>query len=137
MGKRHLCPASMRKSLVRLSKDHKPDEAKERRRIERVDGFSISTKEEAGQQVARIWPRGYNRPNLNLSRAFGDFHCKPYEDKPCENPIIVEPSIQIVQLDRVGRSWWESSAQRSYLLVLASDGVVNDIFGDQDILSST
>merc|ERR1712039_224413 len=60
-----------------------------------------------------------------------------YSDKPCENPMSVEPFMQVVPLNSVGRTWWESAAQRSFLLVLASDGVVNDKFGNEEMVTAT
>jgi len=119
-----------------LSHDHKPCDQEEKRRIENTDGFSVVTREEAGQQVSRIWPKGWKQPNLNLSRAFGDFHCKPLLDSPAENPISAEPFIKTVALQTVGRACRESLLKKSFVLAVASDGVVNERFENRQLASA-
>merc|ERR1712194_681047 len=138
MGTRraHSCPQSSHRSLIMLSHDHKPCDQEEKRRIENTDGFSVVTREEAGQMVSRIWPKGWKQPNLNLSRAFGDFYCKPCLDRPDANPITVEPFTKTVELGKVGRTWRESMLQRSFVLALASDGVVNERFENSQLVSA-
>jgi len=80
--------------------------------------------------------KGWQQPNLNVSRAFGDFHCKPHADSPADNPISAEPFIKSVALHTVGSTWHESTLKRSFILALASDGVVNERFENRQLVSA-
>mmetsp|Transcript_41669 Transcript_41669/g.90025 ORF Transcript_41669/g.90025 Transcript_41669/m.90025 type:complete len:567 (-) Transcript_41669:218-1918(-) len=87
-----------------LSDDHKPENPLERRRIE-----------EAGGAVVKAGPCFRIDNNLNLSRAFGDFHLKANPDKPPERQkVIAVPDSKRMSF---------ASAVTPELLVIACDGL--------------
>jgi len=62
---------------IALSEDHKPEDARERRRIEN-----------AGGRVIKVGPCWRVDGNLNLSRALGDFHLKDHPTLPPEKQKV-------------------------------------------------
>lgn len=111
--------------VIFASKDHKPDDPEETRRIEAAGGF------------VTLPPRSYIprvMGQLALSRAFGDFQLKMKEVEQAEQPVIVDPDVTIIS---------RSSATH---IVVGSDGVYDGLenievakitISDHDITSRT
>jgi len=141
---RSSCPQGNKSNMVLLTHDHKPGDWRERKRIDGTDGYSVVSSVEgpARQLIHRIQLEGWATPNVNLSRALGDFHCKPNRTSPELNPISPVPHTQIARLDDFGSSsltrfcWNSTEAERSFLFVVASDGVVNERFENKQIVGA-
>mmetsp|Transcript_19463 Transcript_19463/g.54853 ORF Transcript_19463/g.54853 Transcript_19463/m.54853 type:complete len:422 (+) Transcript_19463:48-1313(+) len=88
---------------VALSEDHKPENLKEKRRIRA-----------AGGQVVRVGPCHRVDGNLNLSRAFGDFHLKA-------NAALPPEEQKVIAFPDVTRTPFRGGPQE--LLVVACDGL--------------
>lgn len=95
---------------VRLeTKDHKPDNQAEKRRIEYHKGQVVD---------GRVWPYGYykNAPGgLAVSRAFGDPHSKQQDHNYFPGWISAEPDVD------------EISTEPGDYVVLASDGLWDEM----------
>lgn len=88
---------------IALSEDHKPEDPKERRRIEN-----------AGGRVVKIGPCWRVDGNLNLSRALGDFHLKDTHTLPPEKQ-------KVSAFPDITRTLYQEDSQE--LLVMACDGL--------------
>lgn len=57
-----------------LTKDHKPDDDEEKKRIIKQNGRVFHYKDEEGNDIgpARVWIKDYDVPGLAMSRSFGD-----------------------------------------------------------------
>ena len=145
------CPRSNVRTLVALSVDHKPCDRVEKERIEAVPGFSVVAANEGPERqlVHRIQLEGWALPNLNLSRALGDYHCKPKLDNPKkgsrveENPVSPVPFTKTASLASVGGRALTTTLcgercenEKYFCLVVASDGVVNERFGNVKIVGA-
>ena len=115
---------------VRLSRDHKPGDAAEHKRIDALGGYVTTTIDMWGNIISRI------KGQLSVSRSLGDFSLNPY--------VIPEPEIQIVDL---GLSKTNNSNNNdnnnsengnttiiNKFLVLACDGLW-DILSDEDAVN--
>ncbi|CAD8201951.1 unnamed protein product [Paramecium pentaurelia] len=91
-----------------LSKDHKPDDEKEKKRIEAADGFVQN---------------GRTNGNLSLSRAIGDLEYKKDERfRKNEQIIIAEPDVKIEEIQASDK-----------FLLMGCDGVF-EIWNHQQII---
>lgn len=106
-----LAPASS-ETIASLTRDHKPKDPSEQGRIKSTPGYYVV--------ADRVMHTSWDVPNINVSRALGDFHCKPLPDSPESNPVSPEPHIKILPL--------EKAKAREFVLLVASDGVLNEDF---------
>ena len=90
-----------------LSEDHKPEDPKEKARIEANGGRVDSLKDPQGLPYgpARVWLKNQNLPGLAMSRSIGDYYGR-------KAGVISTPEITKRKLD-----------QFSQMLVLGSDGI--------------
>jgi len=98
------CILNTNGKILPLSEDHKPEDQKEKKRIEK-----------AGSKVIK----GRVDKVLNLSRAFGDYEFKLNPEKPLEEQAVSpKPDIKVTKL-----------SQDTRFVVLACDGIWNCIDG--------
>lgn len=100
-------PMSNTLKLVEMSKDHKPLDHEERKRIQQHGGRVEPYKMPNGASIgpARVWKESENVPGLMMSRSFGD-------KTGHECGIICTPEIRHQKLD-----------SNCVALVLGSDGI--------------
>lgn len=70
---------------LRLSRDHKPGEASEHKRIEALGGHVTTTIDMWGNIISRV------KGQLSVSRALGDFPLAPF--------VIPDPEVQVIDLN--------------------------------------
>lgn len=94
---------------VALSKDHKPDNPSESKRVEAAGGMVV---------------QGRVDGQLAVSRAFGDFRFKYAADRPAtEQPVSPEPEIRV-----------HARGEKLEFLILACDGVW-DVMSNEDVVN--
>merc|ERR1712137_1151958 len=92
--------------LVFQTKDHRPDDPEEKKRIEASGGEIKSRTYMDGLTVHRIFAKGLNFPGLCMSRTLGDVSVK-------DQGVTAEPDVSEVKVDLAAKPF----------LLLASDGV--------------
>jgi serine/threonine protein phosphatase PrpC len=80
------------KKIIELSKDQKPDDPEEKKRIESKGG-EIAQYEEDGEKCGpyRVWAKGQTYPGIAMSRSIGDFIATTLGVIP--EPLCVEENI--------------------------------------------
>ena len=80
------------KKIIELSKDQKPDDPEEKKRIESKGG-EIAQYEEDGEKYGpyRVWAKGQTYPGIAMSRSIGDFIATTLGVIP--EPVCVEENI--------------------------------------------
>lgn len=99
--------------ILAKTKDHKPDDLKEYKRIIKSGGRV----ELAEGDVARV------DGNLAMSRAFGDFELKYHSGKGFKGPVSVKPDVKLVK----------TKGKKQLGIIIASDGLW-DIFSEKKVL---
>ena len=92
--------------IIELSKDQKPDDPEEKKRIE-LEGGEIAQYEEEGEKFGpyRVWAKGQTYPGIAMSRSIGDFIASTLGVIP--EPILIEENID----------------KETKYMVIASDGI--------------
>jgi serine/threonine protein phosphatase PrpC len=101
---------------VRLSRDHKPGDASEHKRIEALGGTVTTTIDMWGNIISRI------KGQLSVSRSLGDFPLTPF--------VIPTPEVEHHELNLHGAN---PTAPVACFLVLACDGLW-DVLSDEDAI---
>jgi serine/threonine protein phosphatase PrpC len=98
-----------------LSRDHKPDDAKEAERIHKANGVVHKFVTRKGEALGpyRVWGSDDNSPGLAMSRSLGDCIAQTYG-------VSSEPEVMQVDLDPSDR-----------FVILASDGLW-ELVGNQE-----
>ncbi|MNE74407.1 Protein phosphatase 2C [compost metagenome] len=101
--------------MFALSKDHKPTDPLEKKRIETHGGF-----------VRRSRLDGH----LAMSRAFGDFEDKQVHGvSPQQQPLIVTPDLRPLSLEKVSPHEKSSETNDEQFIVVACDGLFESLDG--------
>ena len=97
------------KEIIELSKDQKPDEENEKKRIENMGGIVSQCNDlyDDGREGGpfRVWMKGCDYPGIAMSRSIGDKIAHSIG-------VINEPEVMIFNLDEMAK-----------IIVLGSDGV--------------
>lgn len=88
--------------VVELTRDHKPEDGRERARIERAGGRVVT----AGGCKSRVFGKDSSQPGLNMSRSLGDLEGHQRAG------ISAEPAV-----------WEHRLTKEDQLLLLCSDGI--------------
>lgn len=98
-----------------LSKDHKPDEPGEKKRILERGGRIDTYRDEEGNEMGpfRVWLKDSEIPGLAMSRSFGDYVAS-------QVGVICEPEIQILDIK-----------ERHKMVLQASDGIWEFLDNDE------
>lgn len=99
-----------------LTTDHKPNDEREKKRIEELGGLVIHSKMDG---VPRL------NGTIAVSRSLGDLH-----DPNVDGYMSQEPDINVVDLAEVGQSS-EAKAVKSLILVLACDGLWDKLSNEE------
>ena len=113
------------KKLYLLSKDHKPDEDMERRRIVESGGRIYQSCTESGDGSMSTGPFRVFPGRLSVSRTFGDFYAKLPELGGCPGTVIAVPDIKAFKI-----------LKEHDFILLGSDGIF-DKLSNKEILQAS